>query len=221
MTGSTSTHQNQRNQKANSIETLHDRYQGGNKTTTETTGSVYEDTKNSFKKLGTDVFDQLFGRDKGNTSDTEQLIQQESSSERKINRSFTPQFGKESVNIFSWREQEERKEIQQLKELIQMIKQEVELIKKQDSSLMGDVQDIEKLTLQSLPEKSSVYHVRFLEIILGFLKNLRAKIGESQTWLEALKSKKQKRGSAFKKLSQEQGTQYSLSQEFSVRNSVQ
>jgi hypothetical protein len=221
MTGSTSTHQKRRNQKANNVETLSNRQSQPYDRRYENSGSVYEDTKNSFKKIGSDVFDQLFGRDKGNTPNDEHLFQHESSKERKINRSFTPQFGKESVNVFSWREQEERKEIQQLKELIQMIKQEVELIKKQDSSLMSEVQDIEKLTLQSLPEKSSVYHIRFLEIILGFLKSLRAKIGESQTWLEALKSKKQKRGSAFKKLSQEKGTQYSLSQEFSVRNSVQ
>jgi hypothetical protein len=207
----------------NQLEGLRESYTNKRKSESQSphSESVLQGTVDSFKNMGSEVFRQLFGGGQDSeTSSSERFYSPETSVERKGSKVPLRSSG-ESHNIFSWREQEERKEINQLKELIEAIKQEVSLIKKQDSSLMSDVKDIENITLQSLPSKPGVYHIRFLEVLLNFLKSLRAKIGESQTWMQALMSKKKKRGSAFKKLSKEQGTQYSMSQEFSVRNSVQ
>lgn len=111
-----------------------------------------------------------------------------------------------------------RKEIKQLSE---QITKEIEMIKKADKNLLQEVQDIQKLNLESLPEKPGIYHIRFFEIILSILRTLRAKIGESRTWLQAMISKKKKRGSLFAVRSKKQGTQYSLSQELQSARSIQ
>ena len=111
-----------------------------------------------------------------------------------------------------------RKEIKQLSE---QITKEIEYIKKADSTLIQEVKDIQKLTLDSLPEKPGIYHIRFFEIILSILRTLRAKIGESRTWLQAMVSKRKKRGSLFMVRSKKKGTLYSLSQELQSARSVQ
>lgn len=105
--------------------------------------------------------------------------------------------------------------------LTEQIKQELALLKKSESALADEIKDVEKIALQSLPEKQGIYHVRFLEIVLSMLRLLRQKIGESGTWLAALMSKKKKRGSAFAVLSKKKGTQYSMSQELQSSRSVQ
>ncbi|MCX6732754.1 MAG: DUF5660 domain-containing protein, partial [Candidatus Roizmanbacteria bacterium] len=64
-------------------------------------------------------------------------------------------------------------------------------------------------------------HVKFLEIVLQILRSVRAKVGESSTWMQALMSKKKKRGSLFASRSKKQGTAYSMSQELSNSRSIQ
>ena len=109
----------------------------------------------------------------------------------------------------------------EIKQLTEEVRKEIELIKKADKSLLQEVKDIHKLTLDQLPEKPGVYHIRFFEIVLSILRSLRAKIGESRTWLQAMISKKKKRGSLFAIRSKKQGTLYSLSQELQSARSVQ
>jgi len=109
----------------------------------------------------------------------------------------------------------------QIKELSEQISKEIELIKKADSGLLQEIKDVQKLSLESLPEKPGVYHIRFFEIILSILRSLRAKIGESKTWLQAMISKKKKRGSLFMSLAKKKGTLYSLSQELQSARSIQ
>jgi len=124
--------------------------------------------------------------------------------------------------VFNYSEYYERENTKrQIKELTEHIKQEIELIKKADKALLSEVSDIENLTMESLPQKPGVYHVRFLELILSILKTIRTKIGESKTWMQALMSRKKKRGSLFLALSKKKGTQYSLSQELQSTRSVQ
>ena len=105
--------------------------------------------------------------------------------------------------------------------MTELIRKEIGFLKKENSALASEVKDVEKLTVSELPEKPGIYHVRFLEIVLNVIKHLRAKVGESKTWLEALVSKKKKRGSLFAARSKKQGTQYSLSQELTSARSVQ
>jgi len=109
----------------------------------------------------------------------------------------------------------------QISELTELIKKEINLLKKDNSSLLSEVGDIESLTINSLPEKPGIYHVRFLEIVLNMIRHIRAKVGESKTWMEAMVTKKKKRGSLFAARSKNKGTQYSLSQELQSARSIQ
>ena len=129
---------------------------------------------------------------------------------------------RQEFKLFNYQEYYERELIKkQIKELTEQIRKEIELIKKADTSLLEEVRDIQKLTLESFPDKPGIYHIRFLEIVLSILRTLRAKIGESKTWMQALISKKKKRGSLFVIRSKKQGTQYSLSQELQTARAVQ
>jgi hypothetical protein len=109
---------------------------------------------------------------------------------------------------------------QEIKRLTEEIRKEIAAIKQSNKALLSQVADIEKTTLQSLPDKPGIYHVRFLEILLSFLRNLRAKVGEAKTWLAAMQTKRKKRGSLFLALSKKKGTQYSLSQELQTARGV-
>jgi len=144
--------------------------------------------------------------------------------EKKINdldKKSQPQIRKE-FSLFSYQEYYEKELVRkQIKELVEQIRKEVELIKKNDKSLLTQVSDIENITLEPLPEKPGVYHIRFLEIVLRILQSLRQKISESKTWLSAMISRRKKRGSLFLALSKKKGTQYSLSQELQSARSVQ
>lgn len=164
-------------------------------------------------------FDQLLGQfsHEDDDNDTEKLGKANEATKEKKQVGTRKEF-----SIFNYQEYYESKIIKdQIKQLTESIKREVALVKKADKSLMGEINDISKLTLDSLPEKTGIYHVRFLEIILSLLQTIRAKIGESRTWLTAMVSKKKKRGSLFASLSKKKGTQYSLSQEMSSARSIQ
>lgn len=129
---------------------------------------------------------------------------------------------RKEFSIFSYQHYYETEVVKkQIKELTEQVKKEIAFIKKADTALAAELYNIEKLSLESLPEKPGIYHIRFLEIILRILKSLREKIGESRTWLSAMISRKKKRGSLFVVLSKKKGTQYSLSQELTTARSVQ
>ncbi len=108
-----------------------------------------------------------------------------------------------------------------IEELLKMIREEVKALKNTTESITREVQEAEKLTLEKLPEKVGVYHVRFLEVVLKLLRALRSKASESKTWLEALMTRRKKRGSLFLALSKKKGTQYSLSNELKVARQTQ
>jgi predicted transcriptional regulator len=110
--------------------------------------------------------------------------------------------------------------INEIQSKIQEIQAEVKDLKAHSEGLSAEVEQVERAALQSLPEKPGVYHVRYLELLLQFLKGIKAKVGEARTWLSAMQSKKAKRGSAFAARSKKQGTQYSLSQELSASRNV-
>jgi len=137
--------------------------------------------------------------------------------EQNVSKSIRKEF-----SLFSYQEYHEKELVKkQIKELVDQIRKEIELIKKADKSLLAQVSDIEKITVEQLPEKPGIYHIRFLEIVLRILQSLRQKIGESKTWLSVLISRKKKRGSLFLALSKKKGTLYSLSQELQTARSVQ
>ncbi len=170
-------------------------------------------TADAFGKIGGGMLDQFFGE---SNSDEETEPNFPSQNESKKSQK------KQEAKVFNYQEYYENTLVKrQITELTEQIKKEIEAIKKADASLIQDVKDIEKLTVDQLPEKPGIYHIRFLEIVLSILKVLRAKVGESKTWLQALMSRKKKRGSLFASRSKKQGTQYSLSQELQSSRSVQ
>jgi len=144
--------------------------------------------------------------------------------ERKVNqqKEQSPKPMRKEFSLFSYQEYYERELVKkQIKELVEQIRKEIELIKKADKSFLAQVSDIDNITVEQLPKKPGIYHIRFLEIVLRVLQSLRQKITESSTWFSAMVSRKKKRGSLFLSLSKKKGTQYSLSQELQIARSVQ
>ncbi len=178
--------------------------------------STAKNTASAFGKIGGGMLDQFFG---GNDHREDDDFGQEFNFKKEATKSNTK---KQEVKVFNYQEYYESTLIKkQIQELTEAIKKEIEMIKRADSSLLNQIHDVEKLTINDLPEKPGIYHIRFLELVLSILRTLRAKVGESKTWLQALMSKKKKRGSAFAVRSKKQGTQYSMSQELSNSRSVQ
>ena len=153
--------------------------------------STARNTADAFGKIGGGMLDQFFG---GNNQEDNNLEKEFNYNKEELK----PKSKKQEVKIFNYQEYYESTLIKkQIKELTEAIKKEIEMIKRADASLINDIRDVEKLTINDLPEKPGIYHVRFLELVLGILKTLRAKVGESKTWLQTLISKKKKRGSLF------------------------
>ena len=160
------------------------------------------------------MLDQLLGVSHSESDKTEERSQK---TEEKDKKNL-----KKEANLFNYQSHHENVIVRdQIKNLLEQIKQEVQYIKKADASLLNDVRDIEKFTMDTLSEKPGIYHVKFLEIVLRILQSVRMKVGESRTWMQALMSKKKKRGSAFAARSKKQGTAYSMSQELSNSRNVQ
>ncbi len=133
-----------------------------------------------------------------------------------------PRAIKQEFKLFDNKEYQERENTtSQIKELLNQIKQEVEAIRRADSALISKVQEAEKIAVDNMTENQGVYNIRFLQLIVSYLRTLKQRIGESSTWFEALKTKRKKRGSLFANLSKRKGTQYSLSQELQSSRSVQ
>ncbi len=168
-------------------------------------------------KPSNSIFDQFFGNYSSDYSANEQSGFPESLEAKPKKPAQRKEF-----SLFSYQEYYERELVKkQIKELTEQVKKEIDLLKKAQSSFLSEVKDIEKISLEQLPEKPGVYHLRFLEIVLSLLRSLRAKIGESKTWMSAMVSKRKKRGSLFAALSKKKGTQYSLSQELQTARSIQ
>lgn len=199
---------NRKNAKTDSIE--FEQSPSISRSVTELAKDTVSEVGKSFNDIGKGLFEQLLA---GNVP--EKYRQNAPEKEQK------PKMNLERGTLFSYRDMEEKQQMNEIKELIEAIRQEVEQIKQADKSLMSQVRDIERLTIDSLPERPGIYHVRFLEVVLKFLQSLKLKIGESGTWMQAMQSKKAKRGSAFAVQSKKSGTQYSMSQEIAASRNVQ
>lgn len=175
--------------------------------------------KDPKEKSGSDFFDQFFG---ANTNYSDKSSKFENSP------SYKPWQKKEQktsqrleFTVFKHEDYQEKHIIpNEIKQLVEEIRKEITAIKRTNKALLSQVVDIEKTTLQSLSEKPGIYHIRFLELLLSFLRTLRAKVGEAKTWLAAMQTKRKKRGSLFLALSKKKGTQYSLSQELQSSRAV-
>ena len=183
-----------------------------NKKTSQPAKNPYEQDAQKRQSL----LDTFFGSTPGAREAYDKMQQSEtdSSKEKKPNR--------REFTIFDGRVDFEQRTVpQQLKEISHEIKKELTVLKQRSAELATEVSEIEKHTIQSLPDKPGIYHVRFMELLLSFLRNISAKVTEAKTWLSAMQSKRAKRGSAFVARSKKKGTQYSMSQELQTARSVQ
>lgn len=189
--------------------------------TTATSKKFNARKKNPLEQTARDTydqgfFDQLFG------SYQETVQQEKTPSPMTRERKERPLPQRKEFTIFKSEVHTESYTVpKQIEELSAQVKQAVEQLKKAQKSLDHQILQVEKHTIEVVPQKGGIYHVNFLEKLLSFIKILQSKVGEAKTWLSAMQSKKKKRGSAFAVRSKKQGTQYSLSQELSTARSVQ
>ena len=163
-----------------------------------------------------DFFDQLFGSQKRATQQEKRPVSMTSEENRKA----SPQ--RKEFTIFASDSHSENYEIpRQIKQLGEEVRSAVQQLKKTQKALDHQILQVEKQTIEAMPQKGGIYHVHFLEKLLLFIRLIQSKTGEAKTWLSAMQSKKKKRGSAFASRSKQKGTQYSLSQELSTARAVQ
>ncbi|CAN5145634.1 hypothetical protein BH09PAT2_BH09PAT2_02950 [soil metagenome] len=176
--------------------------------------SVIKDTSHgtadAIKDIGKGIFEQLLN----NYENPEQPQEQQEQDNRQ------PAIRNEAT-LFSFREREDQKEIEQLKELIKMIEKEVKEIKRKSNQVLENVHDIENSVINTHEKEPTMYIFRILNAFLDVLRSVNLNLPSSSTWMEAMQSKKAKRGSLFASRSKKSGTSYSQSQELSNARSVQ
>ncbi len=102
----------------------------------------------------------------------------------------------------------------QVARLMQELQVEVVKLQRQTAELTGDVK---KITVESKPAKSGIYHLNFFDMMITMLKELRQKVGESRMWLNKSQQKKKQKGywAMFKK----HGMNFAASDERAVASS--
>lgn len=179
-----------------------------------------QSTVDTFKDIGKGIFAELLGQYEKQETQEQQIERMIEAQEEQKEQEKNPK-RLDGGTLFSQREVEDQKQVSEIKELLKAIKKEIDEIKKANEAMMAEVADIEKVTFENKEEKQSVYHLFILEVFLNILRGIRMKIGNSSTWMEAMMTKKAKRGSLFASRSKKQGTAYSMSQELSNARSIQ
>lgn len=166
---------------------------------------------NSFEQSSS-LFDQLLGAKNEARKATEHAPEK------------PPSFGgmRKEFTLFTHSNYEQNELIpRQIENLKQEIQQEMKRLKAANKALEQEAVEIEKAAMQTSATESGVYQVRFLELLLSMIRDMRAKAGEAGTWMRALQSKKKKRGSLFAANTKKKGTAYSQSQELQSTRSIQ
>lgn len=114
--------------------------------------------------------------------------------------------------VFSYRAEyesyQERATRGEIKQIVEKLNEQVTLLEKSESGLASD---IAKIKVEQLPRKSGIYYLRFFEWLIITIKQLRTKVEEGRTWLQAFSSKKKKLG--YWKMYKKHGTTFGLSHE--------
>lgn len=112
---------------------------------------------------------------------------------------------------------EDRKKIQEIHD---MLRKEIEKYEKAQTTMNENLEKIKKiLLLEEQQAKTGIYHITHAEVLVMMFRSFVANVSESNTWLEAMISRKKKRGSLFAVQSKSKGTQYSMSQELTIARS--
>jgi hypothetical protein len=132
-------------------------------------------------------FDQLFGSQDRSSERPMSSFPQKTEHKLPVNNEFS---------IFNHKDYSENKLVpEKIRELQETIKHEIKALKQASSAVDEQILNIEKQVMSSSKGHEGVYHVHFLETLLSMLKLLRVKVSEAGTWLQAIQTKKAKRGS--------------------------
>lgn len=135
--------------------------------------------------------------------------------EQRVSRQeIEKQPSKREATLFLYSQQKEiQRDEQNLKKETEMIlsklKEQITVLEKSEKALAGD---LSKIKVERLPQKTGIYYVRYLEWLLAVVKQLRMKVDEGRTWLEAFMTRKKKK-MGYWKMYKKHGTTFGLSQE--------
>ncbi len=211
-------------------------YETGQPTRPSTLGGLAKDigrgVAGAFGDMASDAYSDALGRsprnfdnqndqgspDKGGVAipTFEQYRQQQ---ERK-NSQFFDMKRQEEEAARKRREEEDQK---QLDEVYKELEKEIKRYEAQQQKMDENIEKLKKLIIAERTNKykKGKYAFTVSEIGKMIMKTALISITDSNNWLEAVMTKRKKRGSLFAVRSKKQGTQYSMSQELSLTRSVQ
>lgn len=100
---------------------------------------------------------------------------------------------------------------EQISKLLSELAMEVKKLETQTAELGRDVA---KVTVESRPTKSGIYHLNFLDMVIVMLRDLRKRVGESRQWLALSTKKKQQKG--YWQMFKKHGTTFAMSEERAI-----
>ena len=103
------------------------------------------------------------------------------------------------------------KEKQETKQQIENIKQEIALLTKEVRHLNHQTEEI-AISVDTTPTEPEKYYYNLFQLFLAFLKDLRQKATEGNTWLTAFKQRSKKKN-YFRQQVKKSGTKFLLSSE--------
>ncbi len=188
--------------------------------------STVSATANAAKDISRGVVDQFFGLD-GADGLTDADYQR--GYERVQNTTSAADAIKdanEKRSLFNYVQHTEnvtnKQEIRQLTEYLRSeLKESLKVLKNVNSQFGETVKAAEKIVAQDWNEDPTVYDLTFSELMVKLVRSLIQEVQHSRTWMEALTSRRKKRGSLFASRSKNMGTQYSMSQELQITRQTQ
>ena len=121
---------------------------------------------------------------------------------------YLPQ--KRETLLFSRQVTEQENQIQnEVKMLLKQLKEQVTVLAKSEKALTGE---ISRIKVEQLPKKTGIYYLRFFEWLIGIVRQLRIKVEEGRTWLEAFTRRKTKK-MGYWKMYKKHGTTFGMSHE--------
>lgn len=125
----------------------------------------------------------------------------------------TPPVQRSENIVFSLSHHSENKQVvEETQVLLRKLKEQITVLEKQERNLSSE---LTKVKVETLPPKTSLYYMRFLEWLLVTVKQLRIKVEEGRAWLETFSQRKKKKAGYWQKY-KKHGTTFGLSHERSL-----
>ena len=141
-----------------------------------------------------------------------QILGQSRSKEstRKPASSEKPAVRRQETLVFSRAERFEEANLRKETHIImQKLKEQVAILEQSEKNLVNEVS---KIKVEQLPQKSGIYYIRYLEWMLTIVGQLRIKVEEGRAWLTTFNQRKKKR-IGYWQMYKKHGTTFGLSHE--------